>query len=323
MAVTQGQQRCALGALVASNACKHSAKLDARLRGRMLDARSASPYSDTMGVWVQLAVACDAVDPAVWDRVYEESWRFVLNVPGGLLDAAWRTIAGHRQIVLTGPQRSAERWRVRGDAVTKLTALGEWAVLGGDITPKEHEAAHALLKKVLGERFPAAVLFDDARMRARLLKAMEPADADKAIAALRPRHVSSVVSDLLGALDRRPLYQAMADLERAAGCSDVAQLGEVALEAILTVARLLRDEMALQEVPDRTREEWIELIARHSASRWILTEEAWASLETETPEGLRLLTACAACVGKQVHLSQAVRALFENRAVRRWVCARL
>jgi hypothetical protein len=204
-------------------------------------------------------------------------------------------------------------------------ALPGTAVVYGDLSSSDGEAAQRGLASILGEKLEPPVVVDAERMRRRLAGQLDTDTLAQAIGEVCPAAspVDAILGDLLGLLRRSPNARVRHELEHVVcTCRDPQRLEagtrlllHELIEAIrLTVVRMELREQAEQWGMARTRE----ALARGTLrSGMRLTSMAWDAIETADLDELAFLlgATCVNTTGLEVH--QAVRAVLENRALRR------
>lgn len=204
-------------------------------------------------------------------------------------------------------------------------ALPGIAVVYGDFSSRDGEEARRGLASILGEELELPVVMDAERTRRRLVGHVDADTLAQAIRALCPTAspADAILGDLLGLLRRSPGARVRHELEHVVcTCPDPWRL-EVGTRRLLhEVLETIRSNVVRREVREQA-EQWgmartREALARGTQRSGIrLTSMAWDAIEAADLDELAFLlgATCVNTTGLEVH--QAVRAVLENRALRR------
>jgi len=199
------------------------------------------------------------------------------------------------------------------------------AVVYGDISLRDGEQARRGVASILGEELELPVVVDVARLRRRLAASLSAGALDQAIRELGPPdpHHEAILGDLLGCLRNSPAARVRHELEHVVRtCPDPKLLGMGTRLLLQRLVEAIRSNMVRQELREQV-EQWGAARTREALAHGTLkigmrlTSMAWDAIETAELDELAFLcgTICMDTTGWELH--QAVRALLENRALRR------
>lgn len=204
-------------------------------------------------------------------------------------------------------------------------ALPGTAVVYGDISTRDAEQARRGLAAILGEDVAPPVVVDAERLRRRLAGTVPDGALDRAIRALGPPdpHAEAFAADLLGLLRSLPDGRLLHELEYVApSCPDLDRLGGGTRELLHRLIEAIRSNIVLGELRERI-EQWgaartREAIARRTEQRGLrMTWRAWDALEAAGLDELAFAYGATCMDTTRWEVHQAVRAVLENRALRR------
>lgn len=202
------------------------------------------------------------------------------------------------------------------------------AIVYGDLSLDDGERARQGLAAILDDEVALPVVMDEQRMRQRLTTAMDGDALESAFDELVPidlqldPHRRAVIADLLGIIDSTPQARVRHELEQVAvSCPDPDQLAAETRRMLHELVAAIRSCMSRYEIRHRV-ENWgitrtLEEIATRTLSRMRLTARTWDSLEAADLEELAFVYTAVCMDDHEWHLHHAVRAVVENRAMRR------
>jgi hypothetical protein len=199
------------------------------------------------------------------------------------------------------------------------------AVVYGDFSARDGERARRGVSSILDEELELPVVTDVERLRHRLAGSLPPDALDRAIRYLGPPnpHHEVVYGDLLGLLRTAPEARVRHELEQVVlSCPDPDGLHVGTRQVLRGLVEAIQANAVRWEVraraeqwgADRTREE---LAYRTRTSGMRLTSMAWDAIEAADLDELAFLYVAACMDTSRLEVHQAVRALLENRALRR------
>jgi len=199
------------------------------------------------------------------------------------------------------------------------------AVVYGDISLRDGEQAQRGVASILGENLELPVVVDGARLRQRLAASMNADALDRAIRELGPPdpHHDAILGDLLGCLRSSPDARVRHELEHVVrSCPDRKLLGTGTRLLLQRLVEAIRSNMVRLELREQV-EQWGAARTREALAQGTLkigmrlTSTAWDAIEAAELDELAFLCGaiCMDTTGWEVH--QAVRAMLENRALRR------
>ena len=199
------------------------------------------------------------------------------------------------------------------------------AVVYGEISVRDCEQARRGLVAILGEEIELPVVADPERLRQRLAASLNADEVDRAVRVLGPPdpHEEAIYGDLLGLLRRSPGARVRHDLEHVVrSCPDPARLDTGTRQLLHQLLEAIRSTMARAELRERI-EQWGLARTREALARrtqqvsMTLTSQAWDAIERADPDELAFLYAALCIATTQWEIHHAVRAILENRALRR------
>jgi hypothetical protein len=199
------------------------------------------------------------------------------------------------------------------------------AVVYGDISPSNGREAQRAVASILGEEVELPVIVDIERMRRRLASSMTADAIDKTIRALCPEdpYADAFLADMIGLLRRSSDARVRHELEHVVlSCRDPDLLAPGTRLLLRSIVEAIRSGMVRGEIRERV-EQWgaaltRELFARGTLKLGVrLTSMAWDAIESADLEELAFLYAMTGIDATSWDVHHAVRALLENRALRR------
>lgn len=199
------------------------------------------------------------------------------------------------------------------------------AVVYGDLSPDDGEAARRGVAAILGEALDPPVVMDAARLRRRLAASLDAEALDHAISDLGPPdpHTRAILGDVLGLLTSTPRARLHHELEHVVhSCPDPARLGEATRQLLRNVLEVARSAEVRGELRERIAQ-WgairtREALARTTIQRNLrLTSTTWDAIESADLDELAFLFGVACIDTTRWDVHHAVRAMLENRALRR------
>ncbi len=238
---------------------------------------------------------------------------------GTELGVAWRDLLGektqglpyHRLIVALG--------------LLVEHSLPGTAIVYGDVSVRDGEQARRGVASILGQEVELPVVVDPERLRRRLASSLSGDALDQAIRQLGPPdpQLEAVLGDLLGLLRSTPDARVRHELEHVVlSCPDPDGLGTGTRELLRGVVDAIRSNIVRWEIRERIRQ-WgaartREALARRTLmSGMRLTSMAWDAIEVAELDELAFLYVAACLDTTRLEIHQAVRAVLENRALRR------
>jgi hypothetical protein len=199
------------------------------------------------------------------------------------------------------------------------------AVVYGEISTRDCEQARRGLATILGEELELPVVADAERLRQRLAASLNADELDRAIRVLGPPdpHEEALYGDLLGLLRRSPGARVRHDLEHVVrSCPDPARLDTETRQLLHQLLAVIRSTRARAELRERI-EQWGPARTREALARrtqqvsMTLTSRAWDAIEVADLDELAFLYTALCIATTQWEVHHAVRAIVENRALRR------
>ena len=202
------------------------------------------------------------------------------------------------------------------------------AVVYGDMAMEDGEQARHGLAAILDEEVALPVVLDEERMRRRLAVAMGGDALEKAVGELVPPDLQldpqhrAVLANLLGTLDSKPGARVRHELEHVVlSCSDLDLLTSETRRMFHELVAAIRSCMTRHEIRHRV-EQWgttrtLEELAHRTLSCMRLTSRTWNVLEAADLDELAFVYTAICMNNHEWHLHHAIRALIENRAMRR------
>ncbi len=203
-------------------------------------------------------------------------------------------------------------------------ALPGAAVVYGDISVRDGEQARRGVASILGEEVELPVVVDAERLRRRLAASLAGDALDQAIRRMGPDpYLEAMAGDLLGMLRSTSDGRVHHELEHVVlSCPDPDGLGTGTRELFRGLVDAIRANIVRWEIRERIRQ-WgaprtREAIARRTLmSGMRLTSMAWDAIEAAELDELAFLYVAACMDSTYLEVRQAVRAVLENRALRR------
>jgi hypothetical protein len=205
------------------------------------------------------------------------------------------------------------------------SSLPGTAVVFGDISLHDGEEAQRGVASILGKDLELPVVVDVERMRRRLAASLNADAVDQAIRELGPPdpHFEAIVGDLLGQLRSSPDARVRHELEHVVrSCPDPNILATGTRLLLHRLVEAIRSNMVRGEICQRV-EQWgvartrEELAHRTLMSGMRLTSMAWDAIEAADLDELAFLCGAICMDTTRLEVHQAVRAVLENRALRR------
>lgn len=198
------------------------------------------------------------------------------------------------------------------------------AIVRGDISKRDGEQARRGLASLLGEDVELPVVTDVDRMRRRLAASLSARAVNRAVRRLEPSspELDVPVDELIGSLDTRPEARVEHELERVVlSCPHPVCLGAGTRHLLRELINAIHSNVVRGAIRERVRQ-WgaartREEIARRAQRRMCLTWRAWDVIEAADLDELAFLYAAVCMDTRFLYVHQAVRALIENRALRR------
>jgi hypothetical protein len=199
------------------------------------------------------------------------------------------------------------------------------AVVYGDISARDGEQARRGLAAILGEEIDLPVVVDPPRLRRRLADSLSADVLDETIRALGPPAplFDAIAGDLLDLLRGTPDGRVRHELESVVlSCPD---LGRLSAETRLLLRELIGaihssvTRLELREQVKSFGAAWTrESIARGTLKNHLrLTSMAWDAIEAAAPDELAFLLGAVCIDTTRLEIHQMVRAVLENRVLRR------
>lgn len=205
------------------------------------------------------------------------------------------------------------------------SSLPGTAVVYGDISLQDGQEARCAIARILGEELELPVVVDDDRLRRRLAAGLRADALEEAIDELREPDLpfGAILGDLLGRIRDSPDGRMRHELEHAVcSCRDLNLLATETRQLLHALLEKIRAHVVRAELRERA-EQWgaartCELVARGTQDRGLrLTSMAWDEIEAADLDELALLLAATCVDTTTLEVHQAVRAVLENRALRR------
>lgn len=199
------------------------------------------------------------------------------------------------------------------------------AVVYGDISRRDGEGARRGLGAILGEEIELPVVVDGERLRRRLGAALRGEELEKAIRGMGPPdpYFEAIAGDLLGLLRSAPDARVCHELEHVVlSCPDPDGLSAETRMVLRRLVGVIHSNIVRWELRERI-EQWglvrtREALARRTLSSGMcLTSMAWDAIEVAELDELAFLYMAACMDTRHLEVRQAVRAVIENRALRR------
>jgi hypothetical protein len=202
------------------------------------------------------------------------------------------------------------------------------AVVYGDLSMEDGEEARDGLAAILDEEVALPVVLDEARMRRRLAVAMDGDALEEAVRGLAPTDSQwdpgyrALMADLLGALNARPGARVRHELEHVVlSCPVPDLLAAETRRMFRELVVAIRSCMARNEIRHRVAQ-WgaartLEALADRTLRCVRLTSRTWDFLETADLDELAFVYTAICMDNHEWHLHHALRAVVENRALRR------
>jgi hypothetical protein len=199
------------------------------------------------------------------------------------------------------------------------------AVVYGDISRRDGEGARRGLGAILGEEIALPVVVDGERLRRRLAVAMRGEALEQAVRSMGPLdpYFEAITGDLLGLLRSTPDARVCHELENVVlSCPDPDGLSAETRMVLRRLVGVIHANIVRWELRERI-EQWglvrtREALARRTSSIGMcLTSMAWDAIEVAGLDELAFLYMAACMDTTYLGVRQAVRAVIENRAVRR------
>ncbi len=204
-------------------------------------------------------------------------------------------------------------------------ALPGLAAVFGDVSVRGGEQARRGVASILGEEVELPVVVDPERLRRRLAAGLSGGALDEAVRQLGPcdPYLEAKAGDVLGLLRRTPGARVRHELEHAVlACPDPDGLDAGTRHLLRELVGTIRASIVRWELRARIEQRGAiatrEALARRTlASGMCLTSMAWDAIEAADLDELAFLYMAACVDTHRLEVHQAVRAVLENRALRR------
>lgn len=205
------------------------------------------------------------------------------------------------------------------------SSLPGTAVVFGDISLRDGEQAQRGVASILGKDLELPVVVDALRMRRRLAASVNARAVDQAIRELCPPdpRFEAIMGDLLGQLRSSPDARVRHELEHVvATCPDPKILATGTRRLLHRLVEAIRSNMVRGEIRQRVEQWGVAQTCEQLAHRTLmsglrLTSMAWDAIEAADLDELAFLYGAICMDTTRLEVHQAVRAVLENRALRR------
>lgn len=231
---------------------------------------------------------------------------------------------GYRQLFGAKTQRFPYHTLILALGLLVENSLPRIAMVHGDISLRDAEASHRGLTAILEEALKLPVVLDEKRMRHRLGAAMDGALLERAINDLKPpdEHLIAFAADVLGMFDRTPAGRVRHELQHVVlSCPDAGLLARDTRLMLHDLVEAIHGCMARHKIRQRVGQ-WgavrtREAIALQAMSRMRFTSMTWDAIEAADLEELAFVYTAVCVHTTEWHLHHALRAVIENRRIRR------